>query len=40
MIKFSKTNRTLRLKDNSTLELLIKEIFIKKTNVMKPILNE
>jgi len=39
MIKFSKTNRTLRLKDSSTLELLIEEIFIKKTNAMKPILN-
>ncbi len=40
MIKFSKTNRTLRLKDSSSLKLLIDEIFIKKTKILNPLLNE
>jgi len=40
MIKFSITNRSLRLKDSSTLELLITEIFIKKAKIVKPLLNE
>ena len=40
MIKFTKTNRSIRLKDSSSLELLIDEIFIKKTKIIKPLLNE